>query len=116
MASPRIKNVYQEVALSFSRFLAFSSVVLIAGFSTFLTAIVAGVSVGLAGAVGGSIAGVVGFLMLVFGSLYEVSSFTCSSCGHTDKVLKQIGYYNCFNCDTKYYIYNNDVKQISISS
>ncbi|SFR09994.1 hypothetical protein [Desulfoscipio geothermicus] len=112
MASPRVKNSYQEAALSWIRVLAFTVVVLIVGFSAWLTAVVAGATWGLAAAIGGSLAGVAGFLMLACGSLYEVGHFTCPACGHSDKVLKQIGYYNCFNCDTKYYVYDNEIKEL----
>jgi hypothetical protein len=112
LASPRIKNNYQEAALIFVRILAFASVVLIVGLSAWVTAVVAGLSWGLAGAIGGAIAGVAGFFMLVCGSLYEVKIFTCPACNHTDRTLKHIGYYNCFNCGAKYYIYENEVKNL----
>lgn len=113
MASPRLKSSSQEAALMFVRVVTFISVVLIVGFAAWLTAVIAGLPQGLAAAIGGSIAGVVGFFMLAFGSLYEVKVFTCPNCQHTDKTLKQIGYYNCFNCGTKYHIYNKEVRVIN---
>lgn len=114
MASPRIKNNYQEVTLVFTRILAFVSVVLIVGLSAWITAVVAGAPWGFAAAIGGSVAGVAGFFMLICGSPYEVRTFTCPNCGHSDRTLKDIGYYNCFNCGTKYFIYNQESSTIIV--
>ncbi|SFG00372.1 hypothetical protein SAMN05660649_00435 [Desulfotomaculum arcticum] len=113
MASPRLKNNYQEAALSIIRILTFTAVTLIVGLSVWLTAVVAGASWGLAGAIGGTIAGITGFCILVCGSLYEVKNFTCPSCGKSDHTLKQIGYYNCSECGTKYHIYDKEINSIS---
>ncbi len=112
MASPRIKNNYQEVTLIFVRILAYITILLIAGFSAWLTAVVAGASWGLAGAISGAAAGLAGFFLLVCGSLYEVNTFTCRSCDHSDRVLRHIGTYNCYNCGALYYIYDNEIKSI----
>lgn len=108
MASPRLKNNYQEVTLVFSRILAFASVVLIVGLSTWVTAVVAGASWGFAGAIGGATAGTAGFFLLIWGSLFEVVTFNCPNCGQTDRTLKHIGYYNCYNCGSEYYIYGEE--------
>ncbi|AGL01558.1 hypothetical protein [Desulfoscipio gibsoniae] len=115
MASPRLKAPGQGGALSGARVVAFIFVVLTVGFSGWLTAVVAGAPVGLASAIGGALAGVVGFFMLVFGSLYEVRTFTCPSCGQTDQTLKHIGSYNCFNCGATYYIHDKEIKSIGVS-
>ncbi|WP_051273302.1 hypothetical protein [Desulfotruncus alcoholivorax] len=114
MASPRLKDIYQEAALSVVRILTFTVVTLIVGLSVWLTSVVAGASWGLAGAIGGSIAGLTGFFILVCGSLYEVKNFTCPSCGKSDHTLKQIGYYNCSGCGSKYHIYDNEISSISL--
>lgn len=113
MASPRIKDIYQEAALSGARVVAFTTVILVVGFSAWFTAVVAGASWGLAAAIGGSIAGFVGFVMLACGSLYEIKTVTCQSCGQSDKTLKEIGYYNCASCGEKYYVCDNEIKGLS---
>ena len=113
MASPRIKNNRQEVALVFIRLFAFVAVVLIIGLSAWLTAVVAGLPWGFAAAIAGIAAGVTGFFLLFLGSLYEVNTFTCSNCGQTDRVLKHIGTYKCFNCDTLYYIYDRETTKLN---
>ncbi|TYO94951.1 hypothetical protein LX24_01967 [Desulfallas thermosapovorans DSM 6562] len=113
MASPRLKEPGQGGALSGARVLSFVFVVLTVGCSACLIAIMAGVPVGFASAIGGAVAGVVGFFILAFGSLYEVKTITCSACGQTDQTLKHIGTYNCFNCSTKYYVYDREVKSIN---
>ncbi len=104
MASPRLKDSCQESALIFTRILAFVLVLLIGGFAAWITAVVAGASWGFAGAISGTAAGLAGFFMLIFGNFFNVKVFTCPNCGHTDRTLQDIGYYNCFNCDTKYQI------------
>lgn len=114
MASPRLKEPCQGGALSGARVLAFVFVVLTVGFSAWLTAVVAGAPVGLSSAIGGLVAGVLGFFILVCGSLYEVRTVTCTSCGQNDQTLKHIGSYNCFNCGAKYYVYDKEVKDISV--
>ncbi|MCG8403358.1 MAG: transposase [Firmicutes bacterium] len=108
MASPRIKNNHQEITLVFIRLFVFVAIVLIIGLSVWLTAVVGGLPWGYAAAIAGITAGVTGFFLLFFGSLYEVNTFTCSNCGQTDRVLKHIGTYNCFNCGTLYYIYDRE--------
>lgn len=113
MASPRIKNSFQAGALSGARVLAFAAITLIVGFAVWLIAVVAGASWGLGGAIGGSLAGITGFCILVFGSLYEEKYFTCPSCGRSDLTLKQIGYYNCSACGAKYHLYDKEITSIS---
>lgn len=112
MASPRLKTDSQETALMFVRVLAFFTVIFIVGLATWLIAFVAGVPQGIAAAAGGSLAGVVGFLILAFGSMFEERVFTCPNCQHTDKTLRRIGYYNCFNCGTEYRIWDKEVRVV----
>ncbi len=113
MASPRLKDSCQESSLIFTRVLAFVSILLIVGFAIWITAVVAGAPWGFAGAIGGATAGVAGFFMLTFGNFFDVRSFTCPNCGHTDRTLQDIGYYNCFNCDTKYHIDAKEALKLS---
>ncbi|HBX22017.1 MAG TPA: hypothetical protein DEF34_00055 [Desulfotomaculum sp.] len=113
MASPRLKDNCQELSLIFSRLLAFVSVLLIVGFATWMIAVVAGAPWGFAGAIGGATAGVVGFFMLLCGKFFDVRTFTCPNCGHSDRTLQDIGYYNCFNCNTEYHIAEKEVYKLS---
>ncbi len=114
MASPRIKNNAQEVTLVFARIVAFVSIVLVIGLAGWVTAAMAGAPWGFAGAIGGAAAGVAGFFLLVCGSFYEVTTFTCPECGQTDRVLKHIGTYNCFKCGKLYYIYDNEADKVTL--
>lgn len=112
MASPRIKNDYQEVTLVFSRILAFVAVIVVVGLTAWVIAMVAGAPWGFASAIGGSVAGLVGFFMLICSSPFDIKVFTCPQCNHTDRTLQDIGYYNCHNCGTLYHISDGEVNTL----
>ncbi|MCL2336911.1 MAG: transcription elongation factor 1 family protein [Firmicutes bacterium] len=112
MSSPRLKSGCQESALIFTRLLSFIVVLLIVGLISWITAGVAGAPLGFAAAIGGMIAGVAGFGMLIFGNFFNVKVFTCPHCGHTDRTLQDIGYYNCFNCGTRYQITKESICEL----
>lgn len=106
MASPgEIKTNNQELGLMLIRFVIFVFTVLLVGFS--------GLMLQLPGAIAGSLAGLVGFGIIVGTSMFTVIPFACPQCGHRTKVIKNTGSFQCPGCEQELFVYEGKVNKIN---